>query len=136
MEYAISARGLAKSFRGREAIRGCTLKIPWETIYGFWGENGAGKTTVFKMLLGLLRPTAVEAHILWPGLYPAGPGGPAPDGEPHQNARILRAPVRRGVSVQPCGLSGGGGGPAGGRRKFPRWNGGILLTGCRRRSKP
>ncbi|MDE7219416.1 MAG: ATP-binding cassette domain-containing protein [Oscillospiraceae bacterium] len=64
MEYAISARGLAKSFRGREVIRDCTLEIKRGEVYGFLGENGAGKTTVFKMLLGLLKPSAGEAAVL------------------------------------------------------------------------
>lgn len=58
MEYTISARGLAKSFRGREVIRDCTLEIKRGEVYGFLGENGAGKTTVFP---GLLWP----AQLAW-----------------------------------------------------------------------
>lgn len=34
------------------------------SIYGFLGHNGAGKTTVFKLLLGLLKPSAGTASVL------------------------------------------------------------------------
>lgn len=33
------------------------------TIYGFLGVNGAGKTTIFKLLTGLLKPTMGTAQI-------------------------------------------------------------------------
>lgn len=34
------------------------------TIYGFLGANGAGKTTVFKLLSGLLIPTMGKVRVL------------------------------------------------------------------------
>jgi len=40
------------------------MSVEKGTIYGFLGKNGAGKTTVFKILLGLLKPTMGEAAVL------------------------------------------------------------------------
>lgn len=63
-ELAISTKRLAKTFNGKEVIRSCSMSVEKGTIYGFVGKNGAGKTTVIKMLLGLLKPTAGEATVL------------------------------------------------------------------------
>lgn len=40
------------------------MSVERGTIYGFLGKNGAGKTTVFKILLGLLKPTMGEVNVL------------------------------------------------------------------------
>ena len=64
VDYVISVKGLTKSFQGREVIRDCTMNIGKGSIYGFLGENGAGKTTFFKILLGMMKPTAGEANVL------------------------------------------------------------------------
>jgi ABC-2 type transport system ATP-binding protein len=55
-DFAIRTRGLAKRYKGVEAVRGIDLEVPRNTIFGFLGPNGAGKTTTIKLLLGL-RPT-------------------------------------------------------------------------------
>ena len=41
-----------------------TLTVEKGTIYGFLGINGAGKTTMFKILTGLLTPTLGEVQVL------------------------------------------------------------------------
>lgn len=61
---AVSTKRLTKAFDGKEVIHGCNMAVEKGTVYGFVGKNGAGKTTVFKMLLGLLRPTMGEATVL------------------------------------------------------------------------
>ena len=53
-QIVISASNLTKTFLGKEAIRNCTFSVERGSIYGFLGRNGAGKTTVLKLLLGLL----------------------------------------------------------------------------------
>lgn len=68
-ELAVSTRQLTKTFSGAEVIRGCNISVEKGAIYGFVGKNGAGKTTVIKILLGLLKPTTGEAAVL--GLNPA-----------------------------------------------------------------
>jgi len=61
---AVKTDQLMKVFNGKEVVASLTMNVPQGTIYGFLGENGAGKTTVFKMLTGLLSPTLGEIHVL------------------------------------------------------------------------
>lgn len=54
---AIEAAGLTKSFGRFLAVENATFVIPPGEIFGLLGANGAGKTTVIKMLTGILEPT-------------------------------------------------------------------------------
>ena len=62
-EWILETRQLAKSFKGRPALRGLDLHVPQGSIFGFLGRNGAGKTTTIKSLMGLLRPDGGEARV-------------------------------------------------------------------------
>lgn len=64
MKYAITTQQLEKSFKGKEVIHASNMAVEYGTIYGLLGRNGAGKTTVFKLLLGLLKPTCGKATVL------------------------------------------------------------------------
>jgi branched-chain amino acid transport system ATP-binding protein len=57
-EALLEVRGLARSFRGLQALIGYDLQLPAGTIHGVIGPNGAGKTTLFHVLSGFLRPSA------------------------------------------------------------------------------
>lgn len=63
-QIVISANNLTKTFSGKEVIRNCTFSVERGSIYGFLGRNGAGKTTVLKLLLGLLKSSAGTASVL------------------------------------------------------------------------
>ena len=63
-KIAIQTTRLAKSFGGNEVIKDCSMCIREGTIYGFLGANGAGKTTMFKLLTGLLTPDFGDVEIL------------------------------------------------------------------------
>lgn len=63
-EFAVKATSLVKTFEGKEVIKNCSLTVRKGTIYGFLGANGSGKTTVFKILMGLLIPNAGNIEIL------------------------------------------------------------------------
>ncbi|MCJ7533896.1 MAG: ATP-binding cassette domain-containing protein, partial [Anaerolineales bacterium] len=60
----IQTTNLTKTFGAFTAVDHLNLKIlPGET-YGFLGPNGAGKTTTLMMILGILKPTEGEVHVL------------------------------------------------------------------------
>lgn len=61
---AISARGLVKRYGAVEALQGLDLVVPAGSAFGFIGENGAGKTTFIKLLLGIAHPTGGEVEVL------------------------------------------------------------------------
>ena len=57
-EFLLSAQGLCKSYRRRQVVREVSLAVSPGEIVGLLGSNGAGKTTCFYMLAGLVRPDA------------------------------------------------------------------------------
>ena len=59
----IRAEGFSKRYHGIPALDSLTLDVP-EGSTGLLGENGAGKTTFIKLLLGLLVPSAGGASVL------------------------------------------------------------------------
>jgi ABC-2 type transport system ATP-binding protein len=67
---AVRTEGLTKVFRlgirGRPvtAINRVDLAIESGEIFGFLGANGAGKTTIFKILTGLIAPTSGQAWVM------------------------------------------------------------------------
>jgi ABC-2 type transport system ATP-binding protein len=63
-DYAVETEGLTRRFGSFVAVDGVTLKIPKGQLYGFLGLNGAGKTTMIRMLTTLLPPSA-GAATLW-----------------------------------------------------------------------
>ena len=60
----IALRGVSKSFGRIEAVRNLDLALyPGECV-GLVGHNGAGKSTIIKLMLGLLRPTSGAVETL------------------------------------------------------------------------
>lgn len=55
---AIETTNLSRSFKGKPAVKNLTMRVPEGSIYGFIGQNGAGKSTTQKMICGLLHPDA------------------------------------------------------------------------------
>ena len=62
--YAIETEGLTKYYGKFEAVRGLTMRVPKGTITGFLGQNGAGKSSTIRMLLGMSRPTRGNGRVL------------------------------------------------------------------------
>ncbi len=60
----LAARGVRKSFAGREVVAGIDLELTRGECFGLLGPNGAGKTTTLRMLLGLAHPDAGEISLL------------------------------------------------------------------------
>lgn len=61
---AISVRNVTKVLAGQEVISNCSMNVPEGKIYGFLGANGAGKTTMMKMITGLMTPTQGVIEVL------------------------------------------------------------------------
>ena len=53
-EYVLQTQGLTKSYRSNRVLNGVTMNIQRGDIYGFVGENGSGKTTVIRLITGLI----------------------------------------------------------------------------------
>lgn len=58
MEYVITTDKLTKKFGKKAAALDVDIRVREGEIYGLIGRNGAGKTTVLRMLSGLARPTS------------------------------------------------------------------------------
>ena len=59
------ARAWCKQFRhGTRSLSGIELAVPEGAIYALVGANGAGKTTMIKLLMNILRPSAGRAEVL------------------------------------------------------------------------
>lgn len=63
MEHIVAVHGLTKTFGSFVAVDDLSFAINKGSIYGFLGQNGAGKSTTMRMLLGLIYPTAGEVMI-------------------------------------------------------------------------
>ena len=63
-QNVIRVENLVKYFDGRCVLDGINLKVPQGCIYGLLGRNGAGKTTIIRILLGLEPPTRGRTFLL------------------------------------------------------------------------
>ncbi|MCK0519079.1 ABC transporter ATP-binding protein [Williamsia sp. DF01-3] len=62
-EPAVRVEGLSKSFGELEVLRGVDFDVARGSIFALLGSNGAGKTTVVKILSTLLRPDGGSAVV-------------------------------------------------------------------------
>ena len=60
----IDMRAVRKAFGTHQVIDGLSLSMPEHSIFGFLGNNGAGKSTVIRMITGLLRADAGDIEVL------------------------------------------------------------------------
>ncbi|MBK0415029.1 ABC transporter ATP-binding protein [Chromobacterium haemolyticum] len=63
-DAVIRAKQLTRRFGDFVAADNIDFQVRRGEIYGLLGPNGAGKSTTFKMLCGLLRPSAGEANVM------------------------------------------------------------------------
>jgi lipopolysaccharide export system ATP-binding protein len=60
---ALTATGLAKSYKSRQVVRELSLSLESGEVVGLLGPNGAGKTTAFYMIVGLVPCDAGRIRI-------------------------------------------------------------------------
>jgi ABC-type multidrug transport system ATPase subunit len=63
VDAAISARNLVRRFGHFTAVNDVSFRVEKGEIFGFLGPNGSGKTTVIKMLTGLLPLSSGSAFV-------------------------------------------------------------------------
>ena len=63
MELIIDAQRLSKDFSGFKAVSDLSFQVFRGDVYGFLGQNGAGKSTTIRMLLTLIRPSSGSIQL-------------------------------------------------------------------------
>lgn len=57
-EYLLDMQDIVKTFPGVQALKGVNLQVGPGEIHALVGENGAGKSTIMKCLMGIYKPTS------------------------------------------------------------------------------
>ncbi len=63
MPAIIEVTDLSKEFKEIKAVNGLSFTVDEGDVYGFLGQNGAGKSTTIRMLLTLIKPSSGEINI-------------------------------------------------------------------------
>jgi len=63
MKDLIKVNNLTKEFKEIKAVNDLSFSVPEGQVYGFLGQNGAGKSTTIRMLLTLIKPTSGKIEI-------------------------------------------------------------------------
>src|SRR5947209_8211083 len=63
-DYAVEPEDLGRAFGTFEAVKGVDLRVQKGTVFGLLGVNGAGKSTIIKMIVGHLQPTRGRIRVL------------------------------------------------------------------------
>lgn len=63
MQAIVNVTGLTKQFKNLTAVRDLSFSVNEGDVYGFLGQNGAGKSTTLRMLVSLVEPSAGEVEI-------------------------------------------------------------------------
>ena len=63
-EWAIDIHELTKVFDKKTVVDHVSLKVKKGAVFGFLGSNGSGKTTMIRMICGLITPTSGTGHCL------------------------------------------------------------------------
>lgn len=69
MSAIIKVSNLSKQYRELKAVDDISFTVNAGDIYGFLGQNGAGKSTTIRMLLTLIEPTAGAIELFGKNLY-------------------------------------------------------------------
>lgn len=69
MSAIIQVKGISKQFRDLRAVDQLSFTVTEGQVYGFLGQNGAGKSTTIRMLLTLIRPDEGSIELFGMDLY-------------------------------------------------------------------
>ncbi len=85
MEYILRTFGLSKRYKNHYALDKACMNIQKGDIYGFVGENGSGKTTIIRLITGLISATSGSYELF---------------GVPNKSPDILKARRKVGAIVE------------------------------------
>jgi ABC-type multidrug transport system ATPase subunit len=63
MHPLIEAKNLSKQYKNINAVDALSFTVNISDVYGFLGQNGAGKSTTIRMLLSLVRPSSGKIEL-------------------------------------------------------------------------
>lgn len=63
VEYAVEIKNMSKKFRKKCIYKNVNLKIPKGECIGLVGENGSGKSVLFQIMTGLIRPDSGQICV-------------------------------------------------------------------------
>lgn len=63
MQHLLQAESISKRAGKKEILHDISLELKGGGIYGFTGENGAGKTMLFRVLSGLVKPSGGQVLL-------------------------------------------------------------------------
>lgn len=69
MQHLIEVAGLCKNFGPFQAVKNLSFTVGQGEVYGFLGQNGAGKSTTLRMLLTLIHPDAGSIKVFGQDLH-------------------------------------------------------------------
>ena len=61
MSYVLETFNLSKRYKNQWALKNVNMRVEKGDIYGFVGENGSGKTTIIRLVTGLI--SATEGYV-------------------------------------------------------------------------
>ena len=85
MDYVLKTYGLTKKYKKQIAVNDAEMNICRGDIYGFVGENGSGKTTIIRLITGLIFANSGRFELF---------------GVPHDSAEIRTARRKVGAVVE------------------------------------
>ena len=92
MTFALTARGIRKSFGGVEVLHGVDLDATGGSVLALLGENGAGKSTLVKIIAGDYTPDGGEIVVDGVALSVADPDRGARSRASPSSSRSSRTP--------------------------------------------
>ena len=63
MEYILRTKGISKKYHSKMVLNKVNMNIARGDIYGFVGENGSGKTTIIRIITGLISASEGEIEL-------------------------------------------------------------------------
>jgi lipopolysaccharide export system ATP-binding protein len=98
----LEAKNLVKSYKRRVVVKNVDIQIQSGEIIGLLGRNGAGKTTIFQMIVGLVKPDGGHIFLDDEDISQAATNKRAMAGLtylPQENSVFLKASVRNNLRL-------------------------------------